>query len=449
MKPSISLRSLSFFFLPLALTSFLTIVTHSLFNAGMARLPSPEVMIAAFAVAKSLMMLLHSPTTMIKQSATALIDHSRNLKRPVVFMALVVLGSVFLLAVLAFTGLSRFVFREFMGLSGQTLDEAVAMLRILFIFPGIVAFRDFFQAMSIKFRKTPAVTVAAILRIGFVMLFISFIGRMTTVAPAALAALMFIGAVVVESLVIVAGTYLLNGRLGHALDRMKRTNGSPVTVLTYGNIARFYIPLMVTTLIRTVVMPIINGGLARTDEPDLAISVFAVAWSLGLVVLSPFIMFHQVPLNFCDVPGRYNNRNVRRFGLILAVISATAMLLLGFTDLGYWVLTHLIGATHEISIRSAAVLRMMTVLPFLMAAREYFWGVLMKRRLTRHIWKGKAISLGGMILVLTVMILIGPRNPAIIGAASAISAEAAEFLFLLFIFLRNRHNLGPAEPATA
>ena len=61
-----SLKEQALFYLPLAATAFIIIITHSFFNAGLARLPNPEVLIAAFAVAKSLMHVFQSPVMMIR-----------------------------------------------------------------------------------------------------------------------------------------------------------------------------------------------------------------------------------------------------------------------------------------------------------------------------------------------------------------------------------------------
>lgn len=435
MKNEISIKELFLFFLPLAITSFLTVITHSLFNAGMARLPSPEVMIAAFAVAKSLIQIFQSPTMMIRQTVTALIDHRKNLRKTILFLSVVILSVVILLGIIAFSGISRMLLRDVMGLSGRTLEEAIVIFRVLFIFPAIFGIRNIYQAFSIKFRTTPLVTLSSVVRITYVFIFIMLIDRLTMVQPAVLSGLMFLGAVIAETLVMIIGTRVLHKSIPKGLDAMERPEGvAEPKAITYPNIAYFYLPLIVTTLIKTVVMPVVNSGLARTVEPELAISVFAVAWSLGMIFLSPFIMFHQLPLIFCDEPGRQNNRNVRKFAFLTALVSATGLFVLAFTDLGYFVLTRLIGASQEISILAADVLKFMCLLPFLMVAREYFWGVLMKRRKTRHIWKGKAISLVSLILVITVMTFVNPANLAIIGVVGFIGAELGEFVFLYFVF---------------
>lgn len=440
-RHGLSQRELSLFFLPLALTSFVVIITHSLFNAGLARLPSPEIMIAAFAVAKSMMHIFQSPTMMMRQTITSLVDHRRNFRRTVTFLFSIVIGVVLLLTLIAYTGISRFLFQQVMGLRGQTLDEAVRMLRVLAFFPALVSTRDFFAAFSIKFRTTPLITLASIVRIIYVFIFISLIDRITFIAPGYLAALMFLGAVATEAIAMAIGTRVLNKSIVKSLEALDREQSDHVpSKLSYLNIIMFFMPLIATTLIHTTLTPIVNAGLARTHEPDLALSVYSVAWNLGAIFHAPFGTFHQVPLNYMEDAHDPRRKSVIRFALITSLSASVALAIVAFTDIGYYILREWIGASHQISVLSADVLKLMTVLPLLIVAREYYWGILMKKRTTRFIWIGKAVNLITLLSTITVMTLIGPSNAALVGVIGMIACELAEFLYLFIVSKRN-HSL--------
>lgn len=437
-KYELSVKEQALFFLPLALTSLIMVVSHTLFNAGLARMPRPEVMIAAFAVSKSTMHILQSPITMVRQTVTALITQRSNFRRTFIFLSVIVSVVVSVLAVTAFTGLSRIIFREIMGLSGRTLEEAIMMLRILFLFPLMVATRDFLFGLALKFRVTPLITIASAARIVYVLIFIYFLEEMSVIPGAYLAGLMFIGGIVIEVLVMFVGTKITVRNFSAALDNLE--NSKPTKPLTYGMLGRFYAPLILTSIIATSVMPLINSSLARTVDPDLALSAFAVAWGLGMIVLSPFMMFHQVTLNYIEPDNRYS-RSVRRFAALVSLLSTILISLMAFTNLGYLILTRIIGTTHEISILANDVLRLMCLLPFLMVIREYYWGILMKRRQTKQIWQGKAINLLALVLVLALMVLAAPKNPAIIGAIGIICSEMAEISYHMVRSRKNRLKL--------
>lgn len=67
-----TLREQFTFFFPLALTQFLITASHTVINAGLARLPDPEVSLAAYAVAKSVMQLAQNPSMMVRQLTVSL-----------------------------------------------------------------------------------------------------------------------------------------------------------------------------------------------------------------------------------------------------------------------------------------------------------------------------------------------------------------------------------------
>lgn len=440
-----SQKELIAFFLPLAMTSFVVVITHSFFNAGLARLPNPEVLIAAFAVAKSLMWIIQSPLGMIRQTVTAMVDHRIHFKSVSLFLGGVTATVLLILGLIAFTDLSRWIFQRIMGLSGETLEQAVLLLRIISLFPVFASVRDFFAGFSIKFRTTPLITVASIARISYVLLIIVLIERLSFIPSAYLTGIMYIGAVAIEALIMIVGTRvtsrsILNGL--NQIDRENTTAGRPVpAALTTLNLFSFFMPLTVTAMIQTSLGPIVNTGLARSSNPDMALAVYAVAWGLGSVVLSPLNTFHQVSLNFIrqDDPQRdmYRQR-VRRFAQIIALTMAGLLILIAFTDLGYLILRHLIGTSDQISRQSEDVLKLMCVLPFMMITREYFWGILMQRRETRFIWKGKAINVITLISVVSLMTVVGPANPAINGAVGMIACELSELLYLLYTFRKSQ-----------
>jgi progressive ankylosis protein len=109
------------------------------------------------------------------------------------------------------------------------------------------------------------------------------------------------------------------------------------------------------------------------------------------------------------------------------------MVLMSFTHIGYYILRHWIGTSHEISILAADVLKLMCISPFLLAAREYYWGIMLKQRLTRFIWQGKLVNLVCLLAVLAAAMAFNPANAAIVGVLSFIGGEAAEFIFLLWV----------------
>ncbi len=420
------------FFVPLAVTSFLITVTHSLFNAGLARLATPEIYISAFAVAKSLEQLLQSPVVMVRQVVTALVIDRQSYYKVKRFISLLVLGVVVFYAIFAYTGIARWVFSNLLGVKGRILDEAVHILRMLIIFPAAVALRSFNQGIAIRFRMTPLITLATIARIIYVCLMVYFVNDLAKLLPGAvIAGLMFLGAICVEALVAFLGVHFSIKNIPSGLEAMKqnRISQEHLKEVTNRIILNFFLPLMITSLMRTLAKPVINAGLARAVSQEIALSAYAVGWNLGMIVISPLNMFHQVSLNFIE--GELNLQAVKKFAVCLGIFVSVVMVTISFTDVGYFILRNWICATEEISRLSLDVLRIMCLLPIIIISREYQWGILMKKHQTKNIGRAKIINLVSLIVAIFVLTFVNFPNPAVVGAIGMLFAQSMELISLL------------------
>ncbi len=444
MRPSIA-RQIRFY-LPLTLTSFLTVITHSFFNAGLARLPSPEVYLAAFAVAKSLMHLFESPIMMVRQTVAALVEHGQSYRKVRGFMVGLVTVVVLFFAAIVLSGVGRWILANVMGLEGETLAASQRILQVFIVFPLAATLRNFLQGVLIKFQATPLLTAATVIRIIYVALFVAFMERITFVPAPFLAGFMFLSAISVEAISLLIMSRLVVPNTSQRLDRRfkERDITAQAVNLTFPLIFAFFGPLIITSLIKTLAQPLINIGLARTPRPELALAAYAVAWGLGMIVLSPTMMVHQVPLAFADDARPERIKAVRNFAAGLGVFLSVILAVLAFSPMGYWILIRWIGAGEAISSLSVDVLRAMVVLPPIMIAREFYWGLLMKRRTTAYLGKGKVVNVIALACGLLIAVIIGPHNPALVGIIGMVSAEGAEAAYL-FAATKRYERLTAAE----
>lgn len=420
-----------FFFIPLGASFFLISITHSLFNAALARLPSPEIYLAGFNIAKSLLQVLQNPVAMIRQTMAALVYDSKSYHKVKKFILTLVSIIVLIFAILAFTGGARFIFSHFMGVEGKVLDQAIIILRVFIFFPAAVSLRNFMQGVAIKFRKTILTPIATGARVTFVAMIVLFIDKLMFIPPGILAGLMFLGAIVTEALVMFLGVRFSIKDIPTSIDRL--SIGKPESYkkeLSYRMIMTFFAPLMITSFINSLAKPIIDSGLARTISPEIAISAYAVAWGVGVTIVSPLMMFHQVPLNFIETEE--DKEPVKRFALYLGIGSSLILGIIGFTPVGYYILENLIGVTEEICVMSKDVLKIMTLLPMVVVVRQYYWGILMKKHMTKYVSMGKIVNLIALTLTIIIATLLKPSNPAVVGIVGKISSEAFESLFLFY-----------------
>lgn len=436
-KNGVTLKEQLWFYVPMAATSVLMIATHSFFNAALSRLPSPKIYISAFAVAKGLMHIFESPIIMIRQAVSTLVSDARSYFRVRKFFILLTLLTVGALALVAFTGLSEWLFSNVIGVEGRVLEEAIIIFSVFVFFPAAAALRNFMQGIAVKLDRTPLFTVATFCRMLYVFVLILLVDQLSFLPGAIFAGLMFFTAVGMEGLVLLIGVKLserdIAGRLDEITEQEEKDGQDQYTIKKMNNayIFRFFWPLIITSIIHMAATPLVNMGLARSADPDVALSAFSVAWSLGLLVLSPAFMFHQQVINYFD-RTREKTKSIKVFGFILGLLIVLVMALLGFTSLGYLIMRNLIGAPEDIVVQAVDVFRLMLFMGPVIMGREFYWGVLMKEGKTGYVSKAKVTHLISLVTTIIILLLLSPSNPAIIGVLAFIVADSMEVMFLAY-----------------
>lgn len=428
------------FFLPLASTTFLMLLTHSLYNAGLARLPDPEFYLAAFAVAKSFNNVCMSPINMIKQTVVALVNNKANYYRVRKFVFSMAAIAVFVFIGATVSGLAEWIFKHLMGVDEKLLETSVNILKIFMLTSITITFRDFYQAIAIKFKKTYLVPLATGLRIIYVFIIVLSVRHLSFVSAALIAGGMHFGATLIEAMVMSLGTKITLKNIPKRLEEIEEENNEQdAKLLNLRYILAFFIPLAVTSILKTMQQPYVNARLAETLRPEIAISTYAVAWGLGMNILSPLNMFHQIPLKYLD--NEKNYKSVKKFGFIIGSALFFIMFITAYTNVGVFILSRLIGTSKEITFLSMEVLKIMCILAVLRVGREFYWGLFMQKRMTKYISYAKFVSYISLFLGIAIMIAVNPYNAALIGVVGMIASEGAEFLYLVHIYNKNKEKI--------
>ncbi|WP_353892563.1 hypothetical protein PRVXH_001918 [Proteinivorax hydrogeniformans] len=421
------------FFIPLGLTQMLISTTHTLFNTALAKLPSSEIYISAFAVAKSVMQIFQSPVNMTKQTVAALVhdEQSYRMVRRFIKILLLVVFCTFTLVV--HSGGARLLLEYVMGIEQEIMEPTIDILKVFIFVPIFVAFREFMQGVAIKFKLTPVITLSTFIRVAMVYLLVVVIEYLpATINGGVLVGAMFAFVILCEGATIYTVIRLKIGEVTKKIANAPLTSARKQAELNFPMILSFFLPLFTTAIFRTVSKPTINAGLARTDNPQVAISSYAVAWGLGVIFVSVLQMFHQVPLNFLNGDNyRQRIKDIGKFAIIMAAILTSIMVLLCYTPLGYTVLVEVMGVSHEVAINAVDVLKIMVVLPTLVACRQFLWGIFMYAKQTKYVTYGKSLNIIGLITTVTILTFISPSNPGIVGGTAMVVGEMCENGFLL------------------
>ncbi len=423
-------QQIAAFFLPLSLTSLIITLSHSVVNAGVARTPEPEIALAAYALARSLVMLIENPMFMVRQTAASLVrDWPSYIQvRRFVYTGAAVI--TLLLAGLAFTPLGLWVLSEVMGASPVISQQAHTALMVLFLLPVFTVARNLYHGIAIIARQTILVPISTIVRLIVMTGIIFGLAYLTELPGAVSASLAFTGAFCVEAVVMRQKAKPLL-RIRTIFPREAKEKA-----LHTADISRFFFPLVVTTFVATSFGPLINTGLARAEGPEIALAAYSVGHGLGLMVLAPIGMLHQCTLAFARVEAPGTFRITKRFTTLFALGASVLMALIGFSSVGPWVLGTLMGVTPAVENAALAVMQIMSLLPLLFGWREYLWGVLMQHRETKLIGAGKAVNLLVVIATLVVLLWQDIPNPASAGAWAMVVGELSDCIFLQFAYRR-------------
>lgn len=443
----ITTTQLVVFFLPLAVSSALITASHSLYNAGIARLSQPEMYLAAFAVAKSLYQMIQFPTITSRQCIAGLSMDSHSFLTTRRFFTIIIGLVVLILGVIAFTPISTYIFTTIMGNSPLVTRQATISLRCFFVLPMIFVIRDSYGAVAIRLRQTYILSIGTISRVALAIIIILIITRINVAWDYLIPGVFFLLTGMIETATVFIGTKLgLKGYLKR-LDQLPSTSKSQKK-LTYIGVSTFALPVLMMAFIQSLTGTFINSGLARTMSPEQAIAAFAVAWTLVLSIDTSSRMFHQVILSF--MKDDYSNRaKIRNFGIYVAIVLATLLAVMGFTPLGFWLMNSAIGTSEQLSQMGVTVIRICVALPVMGVFRQYYWGVAMKEHKTFWLTIGSAIQAVTMIFIMILLTMVGTfsSNPAVIGAIAIIGGTVFECIYLWaqrnksFKYLRNEQGV--------
>ena len=423
-------RQLLVFFIPLAVSSALITASHSLYNAGIARLSQPELYLAAFAVAKSLYQMIQFPTATSRQCIAGLTENRHSFLLARKFYTLILGLVVIILALIAFTPLSTFIFTTLMGTTWQVARQATISLRCFFVLPIIFVIRDSYGAAAIRLRQTYILSIGTIARVVLAIIIVLIIPHIDVSWDYLIPGLFFLLTGIIEAATVYIATKIqLKGYLKR-LDQMNSI-GTGTAQLNSIRVAAYALPIFVMAFIQSLGGTFINGGLARTVSPELSIAAFAVAWTLVQFIDSASGLFHQIVLNFME--DDYSNRaNIREFGVYVAAVLTALIAILGFTRAGFWLMNTAIGTNIQLSQMGVTVIRICVVVPIMGVIRQYYWGIAMKEHKTVWLTISSATQSVAMISIIVFLIIIGafPANPALVGAAAIIGGTIVECVCL-------------------
>ncbi|MCC6311927.1 MAG: hypothetical protein IT345_13570 [Trueperaceae bacterium] len=164
--PPLTVGAFLAFFLPLLLTSLLSLLVQPLGSAALARMPEALASLAVWPIANGLLFMLRSVAFALNEVVVALLDRPgayRTLRR---FTWLLGGSLLLIMLAVAFTPLSRFWFGTVSGLSPSLAALATVGFTWALLWPSLDAFRNLLQGVAVHAKRTAVIGSATVVFLG-------------------------------------------------------------------------------------------------------------------------------------------------------------------------------------------------------------------------------------------------------------------------------------------
>lgn len=374
-SPGLSSRRVLTTWWPLAASWMMMGFEQPLVGAVVARLPDPEVQLAAYGgVVFPVALVIEAPVIMLLAASTEL---SRDraafdaLRRVMNGLGLAL--SVLHLLVAA-TPLFDLLVGTLLEVPHQVREPARLGLLLLLPWTWAIALRRFLQGLLIRHGHSRVVGVGTALRL-----------VLTTSVLGTGLALGTISGVVVASVALSLGVI---AEAGYALWRSRAVIRSlpeqgKEPPLRGRPFWRFYVPLAMTPLITLVILPVGSAAVARMPQALWSLAVWPMVNALVFVLQALGLAFNEVVVALLDEPRA--RAALWRFGLWLSAGVTAVLALISLTPLaGAW-FSGVAGLSPPLAAMAAGALWMALPIPAARVLQSWYQGLLVHARRTRAI----------------------------------------------------------------
>ncbi len=433
MHDRLRMRAILRFHIPLGITSVLMASSHSIVNSGLARTPRPEIALAAFALGHTIANLFASPLWSTRDMLIAFGSDKASMRSGLVAAAGIAVFVMVWMVLLGYTPFGRFVYVDVFGAPDSLFPEILGVVRLCLAIPLIYGARAWAQAVLMLSRKTEYMTAATIARLLGGLVMAAYLPRLGLLSGTMVGAVIWIGGMALETLVCCLFVLRANGPLPS-----QPVEGEAASVR---DCLVFLWPLTVNALLGSLVMPLINAGLSRTDDPERSLAVFSVVWSL-VWALSSFLHMTLRQTVMVFLKNAHWLRVLRRFARYLQVATSACLVLMTVSGLADWLLVGAIGLEPALVGDARIVLFLLSAYPLFCGLVDLKTGVALACRRTGVIGAARAVDLVGLSSAVFLLTLVVPSWGAAIGAVATMSGLVLNYLALRFLISDDEVMLG-------
>lgn len=422
MTRPLALKDVTAFFLPLALTSNLMMVSHSIIHAAMARWENATVSLAAFSAVFTFHTILSSPTVVAPFTMLAFLRDRRAMAQLLRFHGLVMLAPMALMVAVAATPLGGWIFGDLLGASPAVAAQARQAAWLFALLHPIIAVRSLANSLFMIHRRTLAITLGTAVRLGSLAALIFVVGH--RIGGASGGTVSLVGSIGIETLVMV---FLARGYLR---ELPPAGPGAPTRREMWG----FAWPLMFSQFTEGSLAFVINIFIGRLAQPDLALAGFGVVRGLAMLLLSPLRNLAQTAQTLART--RAEHGVMLRFTWFAVGVTSALIALLFWTGLRPAILDGVMGLREDLSRYCTPGVQVMLLVPLFWGFSAVFRGLLSGQRQTKAIALSAVFKMFAVVVAGSSTLLLPDANGTVVGISALAAAFGAESASLGWSYLR-------------
>jgi hypothetical protein len=394
----LSQRHIALFWAPLAATWIMMGVEAPFLTAIIARHPQATYNLAAYGVAYAFAILTEAPVIMLMSAANALVQDGHSYVRMRNFSRFLNAGGTLLILLMLIPPVFRLVMIDIIDLPVEIAHLTYGALWFLLPWPGAIGYRRLHQGVLVRAGRTRLVAYGTTIRVS-AMTSTGILAYLYLSLPGA-----WVGAIALSAGVCseAAAVRLMAGSTVRRLLAEAEADPGRAGVISYREIATFYYPLVLTSLIGLAVQPMLTFFLGRSAYAVESLAVFPVVQALSFLFRSVGLAYQEAVIALMGERHRHLPE-LGRFAVTLGVASSACLSLVAFTPLAHVWFQDVSGLTPHLASFAVIPLRAIAPLPGLTVLLSLQRGILVTVRRTRPITMATAIEVTGIALTFVVL----------------------------------------------
>ncbi len=417
-------RTILAFWAPLAATWLMMAIEGPYVAAIIARLGNAEINLAAYGVAFSFAFMAEAPIIMMMTASNALVRDRRTFLALRRFLFFLNAGLTLVMALVLLPWIFRFLTDRVIGLPAEIARLTHLAAALLVLWPAAIGYRRFYQGILVRHHLPQRVAYGTVIRLATMSLAAAGLALSTSLPGACVGAMALASGVLAEA---AASRWMAAAIVRQILAG---ADGDGDEGVTMRDIARFYVPLAMTSLLAIVVNPLVTFFMGRSRSPVESLAILPVVTGFVFIFRSGALAYQEVGVALVGSDGS-NQRPIARVAAALAAVSAVGLLVVLFSPLGLIWLEDVSGLSPALARFALWPARVLALLPALDYLLSFQRSLLVLARRTRRITAATAIEATAIFATL----VLGVRTFGLVGALAATAAmlvgRLAGNLFLL------------------